>query len=200
MVNVLNSRDGYNLYAREYGKDHERLDAFDREVFRSLLPVAEIDISMDIGVGDGRISGDLQRISRRMVGVDIASAMLTQAAVRMPKMELVCADMTMPFPFADQQFDLIVAAFFFVHVPDPHPVLEEVYRVLKPGGRFIFNLIPQRREMELRVDRQRFKIKSWYHSPPQVEKSLDYHWFDWAVETVSEGKGWISKVYSCVRT
>ena len=200
MVNVFEPREGYNRYAGSYAKDHHDLDAFDRHVFRSLLPVEVLDNTLELGVGDGRISGDLRRISRRLVGVDVAENMLHEAMVHVPGMELVCADLTLPFPFVDQRFNLIVAAFFFVHVPNPHPVLGEVYRILAPGGRFVFNLIPQRREQELRVERQRFKIRSWYHSPPQVEKSLDYHWFDWSVETVSEGKGWISKIYSCTRT
>lgn len=199
MVKVLDPRDGYNWYADAYASDHRKLDAFDREIFRSQLPTMQLDCALEIGVGDGRVSNDIYRISNRVIGVDVAEDILARAAERVPRVEGICADMTRPFPFRDNQFDLVVAAFFFVHVPDPDPVLAEVYRVLKPEGRFVFNLIPQRKEPELKVGRERFKIRSWYHSPPQVEKLLDYYWFSWEVETVSEGKGWISKVYNCTR-
>ena len=41
-------------------------------------------------------------------------------------------------PFADDSFDLIVAAWVFEHVERPEQVCREIYRALKPGGRLIF--------------------------------------------------------------
>lgn len=40
-------------------------------------------------------------------------------------------------PFADQSFDSVVASFVFCSVPDPIQGLQEVYRVLKPGGQLL---------------------------------------------------------------
>jgi ubiquinone/menaquinone biosynthesis C-methylase UbiE len=34
----------------------------------------------------------------------------------------------------DNSFDFVFARFLFQHLPDPKRVLEEIYRVLKPGG------------------------------------------------------------------
>jgi SAM-dependent methyltransferase len=41
-------------------------------------------------------------------------------------------------PFADGEFDTVVATLVFCTIPDPRAALEEVARVLKPGGRMLF--------------------------------------------------------------
>lgn len=41
-------------------------------------------------------------------------------------------------PFADNAFDLIVAAWVFEHMEQPERACREIYRALKPGGRLIF--------------------------------------------------------------
>jgi ubiquinone/menaquinone biosynthesis C-methylase UbiE len=42
-------------------------------------------------------------------------------------------------PFADATFDTVTASLVFCSVTDPARALSEVYRVLKPGGRFLFH-------------------------------------------------------------
>ncbi len=48
----------------------------------------------------------------------------------------VCGD-AMALPFEDKTFDLATIAFGIRNVTDPQQALQEIYRVLKPGGRFI---------------------------------------------------------------
>ena len=47
---------------------------------------------------------------------------------------IVKADMTQPFPFADNSFDVIFHPVSNVYIEDVHHVWQECYRVLKPGG------------------------------------------------------------------
>ena len=44
----------------------------------------------------------------------------------------------MNLPFDDAQFDAAVSQESFLHIPDKAKALSEVYRVLRPGGRFAF--------------------------------------------------------------
>lgn len=41
-------------------------------------------------------------------------------------------------PFADMTFDLVTSSWVLEHLRDPQRVMDEVVRVLKPGGRFLF--------------------------------------------------------------
>jgi ubiquinone/menaquinone biosynthesis C-methylase UbiE len=199
MVKMVGSREGYDLYADSYSKDYRKLDSFDRTDFIRLLP-DKADVAVELGIGDGRISGEIDRRAEMFVGIDISLNMLRNAVHRAPRVQLVQANAAEDLPFQDEKVELLVAAFFFVHIKDPSLIIAEAARTLKQGGIFLFNLIPQRREPELKVGKRRFKIRSYYHSPPQVEKMLDYHWFNWEVTTVSEGKGWESKIYRCEKT
>ncbi|MBC7869458.1 MAG: methyltransferase domain-containing protein, partial [Chitinophagaceae bacterium] len=42
-------------------------------------------------------------------------------------------------PFEDSSFDLVVSRYSAHHWPQPTAALEEFYRVLKPGGRFLLS-------------------------------------------------------------
>ncbi len=199
MVKMVGSREGYDLYADLYSKDHRKLDSFDRTDFIRLLP-DNVDVAVELGIGDGRISGEIDRRAGTFIGIDISLNMIKNAVHRAPGGQFVQADVGEDLPLQDDKVGLLVGAFFFVHIKDPSLIIAEAARTLKPGGLFLFNLIHQRREPELKVGKKRFKIRSYYHSPPQVEKMLDYHWFKWEVTTVSEGKGWVSKIYRCEKT
>jgi SAM-dependent methyltransferase len=65
-------------------------------------------------------------------GVAIAQAHGVDAALR---------SVTEPFPYPDASFDIVVAKDILEHVLDPLAVMEEVKRVLRPGGRLVV-LIP----------------------------------------------------------
>lgn len=41
-------------------------------------------------------------------------------------------------PYETNQFDLVVSAWVLEHISNPDQVFAEVFRVLKPGGQFIF--------------------------------------------------------------
>jgi SAM-dependent methyltransferase len=40
----------------------------------------------------------------------------------------------MKLPFLDKKFDIVICAHVYEHVPDAKKLLEEIFRVLKPGG------------------------------------------------------------------
>lgn len=96
---------------------------------------------LEVGVGTG-ISLPQYRSSCRLVGVDIADAMLDKARERVRKLGLTnVEDIAVmdaeSLQFPDDSFDVIVAQYVITAVPDPERALDEFVRVLKPGGEII---------------------------------------------------------------
>lgn len=85
-------------------------------------------LALDAGAGSG-VAGDVLRArGARVVAADLEPDMVT--ASRGPA---VVGDVT-ALPFADDAFDLAVAAFVVNHLADPAAGLAELRRVVRPGG------------------------------------------------------------------
>lgn len=100
-----------------------------------LLPVRAGDRVLDIGIGTGAFAARLARRGARITGVDPSPAMLRKCAEAHPEFALSEGSF-LPLPFADGQFDAVVASFAFHEVaPADRPAAcREMARVLRPGG------------------------------------------------------------------
>ncbi len=79
--------------------------------------------------------------SASVIATDLSQPMLDYAA-RNTKASRVAwrqADAT-KLPFEDESFDAVVCQFGVMFFPDKTAAYREAYRVLKPGGRFLFNV------------------------------------------------------------
>ncbi len=94
---------------------------------------------LEIAIGTGRnlpfYSADVE-----VTGVEISPAMLKIASLRAQdlgrQVELIVGDaQTLPFP--DQHFDTVVCTISLCCIPDERQAIAEVWRVLRPGGRFV---------------------------------------------------------------
>ncbi|MEE2659104.1 MAG: class I SAM-dependent methyltransferase [Candidatus Latescibacterota bacterium] len=103
---------------------------------------------LDLGCGAGRFTVALAELGLQVVGIDISSAMV-EAAREQARLAMVeertafevmdAMSMTLP----DESFDVALFAYNGIElVPGREgkkEVFDEVHRVLKPGGRFIFS-------------------------------------------------------------
>ncbi|MFO7892819.1 MAG: methyltransferase domain-containing protein [Longimicrobiales bacterium] len=91
---------------------------------------------LEVGVGTGR-NLDLYPDDARVTGIDISEGMLQRARARAsglePSPDLRVADAE-SLPFEDDRFDTVTATCVFCSVEDPVRGLEEIRRVVKPGG------------------------------------------------------------------
>lgn len=97
---------------------------------------------LDLGVGCGRTTEYLLRLSRDYVGVDYAPAMSEHCRSRFPGVDFRCGDASDLAPFADGSFDVVVFSFNGIdHAPPARrlKILGEIRRVLRPRGLFIFS-------------------------------------------------------------
>jgi len=93
---------------------------------------------LDIGTGPGDFPLRLRRAGHlgRLVGIDASPGMIAKAKSAGEDVEFLQAD-AQSLPFPDDSFDLVTARHMLYHVPDIPKALREVYRILRPGGRFL---------------------------------------------------------------
>jgi demethylmenaquinone methyltransferase/2-methoxy-6-polyprenyl-1,4-benzoquinol methylase len=92
--------------------------------------------ALDLACGTGDIALLVHRRGARVVGLDLTHRMLQLARNKVPHLLLVTGDMT-ALPFPAESFDLVTTGYGLRSVPTLSTAVEEIARVLKPGGRMI---------------------------------------------------------------
>jgi ubiquinone/menaquinone biosynthesis C-methylase UbiE len=111
----------------------------------SRLNVSADSSVLELACGTGIVTRRLRdRLGSeaKLVATDLNEAMLDYASKKFRPEEIVewkQADAT-DLPFADQSFDAVVCQFGLMFFPDKEKAVSETYRVLKPGGTFLFNV------------------------------------------------------------
>jgi ubiquinone/menaquinone biosynthesis C-methylase UbiE len=114
------------------------------EILERILRLAEpkpSDISLDVACGPGVLVCALAKQVREARGIDLTPAMLeqarrTQQAEGVKNVAWDQGDVS-AMPYADVTFDIVTCRFAVHHFPDPLPVLREMRRVCRPGGRIV---------------------------------------------------------------
>jgi len=100
---------------------------------------------LDLACGHGRLAREIARRGGRVVGVDIAAALLAKARDREATSPLQIAyvhtDAASPEALAGEVFDGVVCSFGLSDIDDLDGALATVARVLRPGGFFAFSLL-----------------------------------------------------------
>jgi len=95
---------------------------------------------LDVGCGDGLYLVEAARRGAVASGVDISEAMLAAARQRADDAD-VAADLHLgdaqTLPFDDGSFDLVLAITVLCFLPDAQQAIDEMSRVLVPGGRLV---------------------------------------------------------------
>jgi SAM-dependent methyltransferase len=96
---------------------------------------------LDAGCGSGPLFAELRDGGAIVTGIDSSTKMLELARRRLGDgADLQVADLASPLPFADAEFDDVIASLVLHYLEDWGPALAELRRVLKPGGRLIVSV------------------------------------------------------------
>ena len=184
----LSSREGYDLYAADYRKDHAHLDSFmggaeSAAWYRALdaLLLTGPVTALDVGCGDGRTLGRwIRGVGKRGLtdrvrfhGADISPKMLAAARARVAGAVWHLLDLGSRGEAQDwtSRFGpagLVSAFFVLVHFERPAVFFENCSVLLEPGGRLIMNTLPQPRAPELRAGGKPIVIEAWDHRAEDV--------------------------------
>jgi len=101
---------------------------------------------LEIGCGSGRYALQVAAtVGCRVLGVDInepgvqTANQLSAARNLSSQVRFEKCDVSRRLPFVDSAFDAIFSNDVLCHVPGRLAVLREVFRILKPNGRFLFS-------------------------------------------------------------
>ena len=127
----------FDAYAKQYddnfmGKGSKR---FYRDLLKE-LEIAEGDSVLDVGCGTGYILsciGEQRQIQG--FGLDVSEPMIAVAKEKHQGYEFVVGDCAKR-PYDDASMDVVTACMAYHHFPNQEGFRKEVFRVLKPGGRF----------------------------------------------------------------
>ena len=109
------------------------------------LSVAPSGSVLELACGTGivtRVLRDRLPATARLVATDLNEPMMESAAAKFTRNDAIewrQADAT-DLPFDDGSFDAVVCQFGFMFFPDKALSAREAYRVLKPGGLFVFSV------------------------------------------------------------
>lgn len=89
----------------------------------------------DVAASGGIIADHLAPHFRRVVGLDVdrTAIRFAQAHFRRPNLAFTVADAART-PFPDACADVVLCSHLYEHVPDAGRLMEEIYRILRPGG------------------------------------------------------------------
>lgn len=127
----------YNLLAQilSFGQDRR----WRTEMIRHVSP-SHPRLVLDVACGPGAVTAQLARTGEAtIIGIDLSPEMLREAqstvATRYKERVLLVQGHAEELPFADATFDALTFTYLLRYVADPQAVLNELARVVKPGGR-----------------------------------------------------------------
>ena len=97
-------------------------------------------------------------------------------------------------PFENDSFDIVTAAFLIAHLKDPIRFFDEVYRVLKDGGIFVFTNINQKDPPLVKTKDGEIIIESFYHRPEKIKEILESLAFSVEEVFIKEKEVWVNQI------
>ena len=90
---------------------------------------------LDVGSSTGIIDNELAKSFKHVTGIDIDKGGVQYAKKKYKRKNLKFKlDDAMNLSFKDNSFDVVICAQVYEHVPSDIKLMNEIYRVLKPGG------------------------------------------------------------------
>ncbi|WP_156153564.1 class I SAM-dependent methyltransferase [Domibacillus robiginosus] len=120
--------------AQLYDGKHEFVSKFGEDVVSLLAPKAGETI-LDLGCGTGDLSFSLFSKAVHVVGIDQSASMIEEAKQKYPDISFLVED-AHDLPF-EEKFDAVFSNAALHWMKKPEQVLAQVFKSLKPGGRFV---------------------------------------------------------------
>jgi SAM-dependent methyltransferase len=140
MPQIVNSPIFWGLYFRIY--DRLATMRTNQHLLRECvryLNVRRGGIYLDLGCGTGNSTLEIARAGGRVQGLDLSTEGLRRAQNKVPGANFMRANLDRGLPLGADSLDGVLAVNALYLSADPENVFAEVFRVLKPEGRFVLS-------------------------------------------------------------
>jgi malonyl-CoA O-methyltransferase len=137
----MDIQNAYNEWSETYDADENLTRDLDQEVTRNTLKNAHFDSILEIGCGTGKNTAFLAQVGTSVRAVDFSQGMIEKAKekIQVENVRFSLMDLTQPWDFQNQSFDLIVCNLVLEHIRDLSFVISEAARTLRSRGKFFIN-------------------------------------------------------------
>ncbi len=110
----------------------------DRDLATELLKPSDGSRVLEVGCGYGRISDVLLKSAKiQLIGVDYSESMVRECKKTLNDRFVACLCDAAQLPFQDGSFDAVLCSGVLMHLEDQRLAMNELCRVLRPGGRLV---------------------------------------------------------------
>lgn len=144
---MVDAAQAYNKHAEEWslrlasGNNHAH-SLLEKPAMAQLLPDLAGKKILAIGCGSGEeVALLLYRGAQEadIVGIDVSESLIATARMNFPKTTFHVCAMEDLSRFADRSFDMVYSSLTMHYAEQWQPILEQVKRVLKRGGNYLFS-------------------------------------------------------------
>ena len=146
----MDIQSAYNEWSQTYDHDENRTRDLDRDVLRRQFDGLQFDSILEIGCGTGKNTSFLTQIGQSVRAVDFSQGMIVMAREKVPaeNVRFSLMDITQPWGFENESFDLIVCSLVLEHILDLPYVFSEAALSLRFSGRFFIDELHPFRQYE----------------------------------------------------
>lgn len=137
-VSELGVSDGYAAWAGIYDSLPNFLNEAEQPVVHGILDRGPTGDALDAACGTGRHTSALVARGYQTIGVDQSPEMVELAQQKVPEATFRIGDLE-NLPLDDRSVDLAVCGLALTHLPDLSAGINELARVVRPGGRVIIS-------------------------------------------------------------
>jgi 2-polyprenyl-3-methyl-5-hydroxy-6-metoxy-1,4-benzoquinol methylase len=144
---------------------------------------------LDLGCGSGEFTSSLAAAGAQVIGAEVAETAILAAQRLHPDGDFRLVPFDGELPFDDDAFELVWASEVIEHVADTHLWLNEVRRVLRPGGRLLITTPSHGRLRLLRDGIERYSPPLGDHLHLYTRRSLSGVLHDLGFDTIDVRSG-----------
>lgn len=140
MQDIINQ---WNRAASKYEEDQEGSEFADsnKRVVQARFQHFNGEKVLDLGCGYGFFTDYFRSIGADAIGIDGSEKMIGLARDRYPGAEFFVMDITRPFAFENNQFDVVFSNQVLMDIEDIEFVFAECRRVMKTGGILYYSIV-----------------------------------------------------------